>query len=83
MGVFLKLSRADNSMVGGPVWLKFELLDILHVVYTYEFKMDQMNSNRENVATSIFRRSVVKSGRISNSSKIPSMSSLPESMKMI
>ena len=23
-GVFLRLSRADTSVVGGPVWLKFE-----------------------------------------------------------
>ena len=45
-------------MVGGPVWLKFKLLlDIMHVLYTYEFKMDQINSNQEKVATSIFRRS--------------------------
>ena len=54
MGVFLRCSRADKSMVGGPVWLKFEVLDIMHVLYTYEFKMDQINSNREKVATSIF-----------------------------
>ena len=44
----LRLSKADNSVVGTPVWLKFELLlDIMHVLYTYEFKMDQINSNRE------------------------------------
>ena len=42
-------------MVGGPVWPKFELLDIMHFLYTCEFKMDWINSNRENVATSIFR----------------------------
>ena len=36
---------------------KFELLDIMHVLNTYNFTMDQINSNRENVATSIFRRS--------------------------
>ena len=46
-------------MVGGPVWPKFELLDIVHVLYTYEFKMDWINSNREEVATSIFRHTRV------------------------
>ena len=54
MGVVFKLSRADNSVVGGPIWQKFKLLlDIMHVLDTYKFKMDQINSNREKVATSI------------------------------
>ena len=58
MGVVLRLSRADNSMVGGPVWMQFKLLlDIMHVQYTYEFKMEPINSNQEKVAKSIFRRS--------------------------
>ena len=48
MGVFLRLSISDNSLVGGPVWLKFELLlDSMHVLYTYKFKIDQINSDRE------------------------------------
>ena len=59
-------------MVGGPDRLKFEpLLAIMHVLYTYEFKMDQINSNQENVAASLLRLqgqltswSVVSSGRI-------------------
>ena len=42
-------------MVGGPVWPKFELLDIMHVQYTYGFKMDWINSNQEKVALPIFR----------------------------
>ena len=57
MVVFKRLSRADNSMEGGP-GLKFEpLLGIMHVLCTYDFKMDQINSNQEKVATSFFRRS--------------------------
>ena len=55
MGVFFRRSRADNSVVGGPIWPKFELIrDIMHVLFTYKFKMDLINSDREKVATSIF-----------------------------
>ena len=55
MGVFYRHSKAGNSIVGGPIWLKFEvLLDTMHVLITYKFKMDLINSNREKVATSIF-----------------------------
>ena len=41
-----------------PIWPKFELLlDIMHVLDTYKFKMDYLfNCNREKVATSLFRR---------------------------
>ena len=47
---------ADNSVVGGPSWLKFELVrDIMYVLITYKFKMDLINSDREKVATSIFK----------------------------
>ena len=54
MGVFFRRSRADNSVVGGPIWPKFELVrDIMHVLVTYKFKMDLINSDREKVATSI------------------------------
>ena len=82
-------------MVGGPVWLKFELLlDIMHVLYTYEFKMDQINSNPEKVATSFFLDaqgqlhvtpwSVVRSGRILDSFKLLCiMASLPANLKRI
>ena len=55
MGVFFRCSMADNSVVGGSSWLKFELVrDIMYVLITYKFKMDLINSNREKVATSIF-----------------------------
>ena len=48
MGVFLRRSRAANSVVGGPIWPKFELVrDIMDVLVTYKFKMDLINSNRE------------------------------------
>ena len=55
MGVFFRCSRADNSVVGGPIWPKFELVqDNMHVLVTYKFKMDRINSNREKRVTSIF-----------------------------
>ena len=55
MGVFLRCSRADNSVVGGPIWPKFELVqDNMHVLVTYKFKMDRINSNREKRVTSVF-----------------------------
>ena len=45
----------DNSVVGGPIWPKFELVqDNMHVLVTYKFKMDRINSNREKGVTSIF-----------------------------
>ena len=62
IGVFFRRSRADNSILCGPIGSKFELLlDIMHVLNTYKLKMDQINSNREKVATSIFRRSMAAS----------------------
>ena len=46
MGVFFRSSRADNSVVGGPIWPKFELVqNNMHVLVTYKFKMDRINSN--------------------------------------
>ena len=39
MGVFLRRSRAANSVVGGPIWPKFELIhNIMHVLVTSKFK---------------------------------------------
>ena len=56
MGLFLRRSRVDNSILCGLIWSKFELLlDIMNVLNTYKFKMVQINSNRKKVATSIFR----------------------------
>ena len=40
-------------VVCGPIWSKFEnLVDVMHVLNTFKFKIDQINSNREKVATS-------------------------------
>ena len=54
---YFRRSRADNSLVGGPIWLKFELLlNIMHVLDTYKSKMDWINNIREKVVTSSFYR---------------------------
>ena len=47
-------ARTDNSILRGPIWSKFKLLDIMHFLNAYKFMMDKINSNREKVATSIF-----------------------------
>ena len=92
MGVFFRRSGAVNSVVGGPIWPKFKLVrDIMDVLVTYKFKMDLINSNREKSSNIDFLdaqgqltpKSVVRSGRNSNSSKLLCMSSLPASIKRI
>ena len=56
IGVFLRRSRAANSVVGGPIWPKFELShNIMHVLVTSKFEKDRININRDYVMTSIFR----------------------------
>ena len=51
----VRRSRADYSILCGPISSKCDLLlDTMLVLNTYKFKMDQINSNRENVATSMF-----------------------------
>ena len=68
MGVFLRRSRAANSIVGGPIWPKFDLIhNIMHVLVTSKFEKDRININRDYLMTLIFRRSraansVVSSG---------------------
>ena len=55
MGVFLRRSRAANSVVGGPIWPKLELIhNIMHVLVTSKFEKDRININRDYVMTSIF-----------------------------
>ena len=55
IGVFLRRSRAANSVVGGPFWPKFELIhNIMHVLVTSKFEKDRININRDYVMTSIF-----------------------------
>ena len=52
---FFKHSRATNSAISVRIWPKLELVqDFMHVFVTCKFKEDQINSNRENVETSIF-----------------------------
>ena len=55
IGVFLRRSRAANSVVGGPIWPKFKLIhNIMHVLVTSKFEKDRININRDYVMTSIF-----------------------------
>ena len=55
IGVFLRRSRAANSVVGGPFWPKFKLIhNIMHVLVTSKFEKDRININRDYVMTSIF-----------------------------
>ena len=55
MGVFLRCSRAANSVVGCPIWQKFELIhNIMHVLVTSKFEKDRININSDYVMTTIF-----------------------------
>ena len=55
MGVFLRCSRAVNSVVGGPIWPKFKFIHkIMHVLVTSKFEKDRININRDYMMTSIF-----------------------------
>ena len=48
IGVFLRCSRAANSIVCGPIWSKFELIhNIIHVLVTSKFEKDRININRD------------------------------------
>ena len=54
-GYFLRRSRAANSVVGGPIWPKFELIhNIMHVLVTSKFEKDRININGDYVMTPIF-----------------------------
>ena len=45
-------SRAANSVVSGPIWLKFKLMqDFMHVLVTCKYKKDRIKNNREKVET--------------------------------
>ena len=47
-GKFFKLSRAANSVVSGPIWLKFKLVrDFMHVLVTCKYKKDQIKNNEK------------------------------------
>ena len=48
IGVFFRRSKAANSVVGGPIWPKFELIhNIMHVLVTSKFEKDWININRD------------------------------------
>ena len=50
MGVFFRLSGADNSVVGGPIGSKFELVQdprYYACPQSCKFKKDWINSNRK------------------------------------
>ena len=50
IGVFLRRSRAANSVVDGLIWPKFELIhNIMHVLVTSKFEKDRININRDYV----------------------------------
>ena len=52
MGVFFRRSGAANSVVGGPIWSKFELIhNIMHVLVTSKFEKDRININGDYVMT--------------------------------
>ena len=53
---YFRHSRANNSILRGTIWSKFELLlDIMHVLDTYKFKINWINTKREKMETSIFQ----------------------------
>ena len=46
-GNFFRRSRAANSVVGGQIWPKFELIqDIMHVLITCKFEKDRINGEK-------------------------------------
>ena len=46
---------AVSTVVGGPIWPKFELIhNIMHVLVTSKFEKDRININGDYVMTSIF-----------------------------
>ena len=55
MGIFLRRSRAANSVVGGPkpnAAIKFELIhNIMHVLITSKFEKHRININGDYVMT--------------------------------
>ena len=87
--LFHRRSRADNFVVCGTIWPTF-ILDIMHVLVNYKAKMDQINSNREKMETSIFIPTRAANSVVSlliltnsNSSKFLCISLLPVSMRRI
>ena len=82
---YFRHSMAANSVVGGPIWLKFKLIkDIIDFLVTCKYKKDQINSKRDFSDTKgqLTPYSVVGYVKNSNSSKLLCMSSLPTRMKV-
>ena len=47
--------KGSYSIVSGPIWPKFELMQgIMHVYVTSNFKKDWINTNLEKVETLMF-----------------------------
>ena len=44
-GIFFTCERAANSVVDGPIWPKFELIQDMHVLVTCKIEKDRINSN--------------------------------------
>ena len=89
---FFRRLRAASSVVRGRIWQDFKLIQaLMYVIITCKYEKDPIKNNREKVATPFFKlyhyllpwKPVVGSGRISKSSKLLCMSSLPASMKRI
>ena len=54
-GYFLDAQGQLTSVVGGPIWPKFKLIqDIMHVLVTSKFEKDRININGDYMMTSIF-----------------------------
>ena len=52
IGVFLRCSRAANSIVRGRIWLNIELMQaLMYVIVTCKYKKDPIKNSRENVMT--------------------------------
>ena len=50
MGVFLRRSRAANSVVGGPIWPKFKRIhNSIHALVFSKFRKDRININGDYV----------------------------------
>ena len=82
---FFRRSRAANSAVCGPIRLKFKLvLALMHVIITCNYEKERMKNSRTKVEPCVLPwKPVFGSSRISNSSKLSCMLSLPASMKRI
>ena len=51
-GDFFRRSRAANSLFGGPIRLKFELVRaLMHAFVTCKYEKDRMKNSREKVET--------------------------------